>query len=486
MDPRILVKIPAWVSLLLLSGCASLGALTPGALSVRELPVDAVPERWQMAAEAVEADNSRPRWLQLLNDPLLEQLVAEALATNPPLQRVRALLAEGHAQAIIAGADQQPDLSVNAQAGRSGRGSQDTTSLSLGLNLGWQLDLWNKLSDSARAAEIDRQALLQDYQAARLSLAAAISKNWFAAIESLQQLRLSQRLVAVLSARLEVLEEGYRSGLVAALDIHLARANLATETSRLATREQALGTRVRSLELLLGRYPSNQQVVAATLPVLPEPIPAGLPSELLTRRFDIRAAQLRVESAWARLSRSHKDRFPSFTLTASLGSSSEQLDRLLRGDSLVWSLLGGVAQPLVNGGRLEALEARALAQAQQREASYRDTLLKAFSEVEEALQQEQQLLRLVSALEVSVSESDLAEVLAAEQYRSGLVEYTTLLEAQRRAFDARSGFIQARNQQLQNRIDLYLALGGDFTLDVDTALPASPLSSRGSQEMLNP
>ncbi len=143
------------------------------------------------------------------------------------------------------------------------------------------------------------------------------------------------------------------------------------------------------------------------------------------------------------------------------------MDKLLRGDSLVWSLLGGVAQPLLEGGRLEALEARSLAQAQQREASYRDTVLRAFSEVEEALQQEQQLLRFVTALEVSVTESDLAEVLAAEQYRSGLVEYITLLEAQRRAFDARSTFIQGRNQQLQNRIDLYLALGGDFLSDQD-------------------
>jgi multidrug efflux system outer membrane protein len=488
MDLRIFLKLPVGLSLLLLSGCVSLGSLTPGASPARELPVSGAPDQWQMAGgtlRRVDAEPSPQRWLQLLNDPLLEQLVDEALEANPSLQRVRALLAEGRAQAIIAGADQQPEISANAQAGRNRRGSQDSTSLSLGLNLGWQLDLWNKLSDSARAAEIDRQALLQDYQAARLSLAATISKNWFAAIESMQQLRLSQSLVEVLSARLEVLEEGYRSGLVAALDIHLARANLATEISRLATREQTLGTRVRALELLLGRYPANQQSVAATLPVLPEPIPAGLPSELLTRRFDIRAAQLRVESAWARLSRSHKDRFPSFSLTASLGSSSDQLDKLLRGDSLVWSLLGGVAQPLMNGGRLEAQEARALAQAQQREAGYRDTVLKAFAEVEEALQQEQQFQRLVGALEVSVSESDLAEVLAAEQYRSGLVEYTTLLEAQRRAFDARSGFIQARNQQLQNRMDLYLALGGDFMQDVDSSLEISPQSSPRSQEMLS-
>lgn len=465
MAVRRLLKTLALLSLLLLSGCAKLHQ--PGA---RELPTSIAPEQWLGMLGA--ADSVPQPWLQQFKDPVLELLVGEALAANPQLQRIRALLTEAEAQTVVAGAEQRPTLNASAQAGRSGRGSQSSNDLNLGLSFGWELDLWNKLSDSARAAEIDRQALLQDYRAARLSLAANITKSWFGATESLQQLRLSQRLIAVLGARLDVLEEGYRSGLVAALDIHLARANLAAERSRQATREQTLGTRVRALELLLGRYPANQQKISIELPALPDPIPAGLPSELLTRRFDIRAAQLRVESSWARLSRSHKDRFPSFSLTASLGSSSEQLDKLLRGDSLIWSLVGGIAQPLLEGGRLEALEARSLAQAQQREASYRDTVLRAFSEVEEALQQEQQLLRFVTALEVSVTESDLAEVLAAEQYRSGLVEYITLLEAQRRAFDARSSFIQGRNQQLQNRIDLYLALGGGFLSEQDVTLPS--------------
>ncbi|MEH6470736.1 MAG: efflux transporter outer membrane subunit [Halopseudomonas sp.] len=466
MDAGIFLRNITLACSVLLSGCAS-WVQSPE----RELPASAAPEQWQAAVEVV--DSTPQSWLTRLKDPFLEQLVAEAMVANPELQRARALLAEGSAQAIIAGAEQQPNVDVNAQLGRSQRSSVTSNQFSVGLNFGWEIDLWDKLSDSARAAEIDRQALLQDYQSARLSLAANVTKSWFAAVESMQQLRLSQRLVAVLGARLEVLEEGYRSGIVAALDIHLARANLAAERSRLATREQALGTSVRRLELLLGRYPANLQQVASELPALPDPIPAGMPSELLTRRYDIRAAQLRVESAWARLSRSHKDRFPSFNLTASLGSNSDQLDQLLRGDALVWSLLGGVTQPLFDGDRLEALEARTLAQAQQREASYRDSVLRAFSEVEESLQQEQQLQRFVTALQVSVIESDLAEVLAAEQYRSGLVEYITLLEAQRRAFDSRSTFIQARNQQLQNRIDLYLALGGDFMLDADTALPAA-------------
>lgn len=472
MGLHILNKFPVLLSVLLLSGCA--GWVQPTA---RELPAAVHPEQWRGAHVVDQAARVPQHWLQRLGDGALEQLVAEAMEANPDLQRVRAILAEGEASAVIAGADRQPSLKASLDAGRSHRGTVTGNEFNLGLSFGWELDLWSKLSDSARAAEIDRQALLQDFQSARFSLAANVTKGWFAAIEAKQQLDLSQRLVSVLGDRLAVLEEGYRSGLVAALDIHLARANLATERSRLAAREQAFGTRVRSLELLLGRYPSSALPVADRLPVLPDAIPAGLPSELLTRRFDVRAAQLRVEGSWARLSRSHKDRFPSFSLTARMGASSDELGQLLRGDSLVWSLLGGIAQPLLDGGRLKAAEARALAQAQQREASYRDTVLKAFSEVEEALQKEQQSQRQVAALELSVTESDLAEVLADEQYRGGLVEYTTLLEAQRRAFDARSAFIQSRNQQLQNRIDLYLALGGDFAFERDEPAPAASFVS---------
>lgn len=460
---------------LLLTGCAGLQQAPE-----RVLPEMLAPEQWQSAASG--ATRVLPQsWLQRLDDPLLKHLVAESMKANPQLQRTKALVAEGDAQAIVAGAEQQPNLNASLQAGRSDSGVVISDQFSLGLNFGWELDLWNKLSDSARAAEIDRQALWRDYQSARLSLAANVTKGWFIGVEANQQLQLSQNLVRVLADRLEVLEEGYRAGIVAALDIHLARANLAGERSRVATRQQTLGRAVRNLELLLGRYPANRLTIADQLPVLPESIPAGLPSELLARRYDIRAAALRTESAWARLSRSHKDRFPSFSLTGSLGARSSEYDQLLQGSAVVWSLLAGVAQPLLDGNRLEALEAKSLAQAQQREAVYRDTVLQAFAEVEEALQQEQQLLRLVEQLELSVSESDQAEVLAAEQYRAGLVEYITLLESQRRAFDARSTYIQARNQQLQNRIDLYLALGGDFLIGPhEAAVADDSLSDAGA------
>lgn len=461
-----------------LAGCASIE--TP----VVERPVPPSAPAWQQSGEP--GAFAAAGWLDDFDDARLVQLVEEGVAGNPALAQARARLAEGAAGVAVAGAPLKPTLDADLSAGRSRRASGGSHSLgnsfSAGLSLAWEADLWDKLSDSARAAVSDWQALAQDYRAARFSLAANIAKGWYDLTEAELQLRLSRQLVDNLASNLDVLEKGYRAGLFDALDIYLARANLATERSRLADRRQAQGEARRRLELFLGRYPAGKLAAAETLPPLPAAVPAGLPSRLLERRPDIRAAALRLERDGLTLARSHKNRFPSLRLTAELGSSSDALEDLLKGSSLVWSVLGGLSQPLLDGERLEALEAQARARAEQTRADYIDTVLAAFAEVEGALQQEQQLRLSVTALAESRAESERAETLAFEQYRAGLVDYITVLEAQRRAFNARSAYLEARNRQLQNRINLYLALGGDYTQTDDLA-QASPIEQERHDEL---
>ena len=484
IDCRIVILTLA----LLLTGC---GGWAP--VAVAPLPLPPLAEQWQQTASsatgsaastpaavatpteyptdsATENDPDQP-WLASFADVTLDALVAEALAANATLAEAQARLREGEGAAQVAGAPRQLQLDAALQAGRARRNSQTANSFSAEFGLSWEADLWGRLSAAAQAAVIDRDALALELRAAQLSLAANVAKAWFAAVEGRQQQGLSEQLVSNLSQSLQVLEEGYRNGLVAALDIHLARANLATERSRLADRRRTLGDQLRALQLLLGRYPSRALMVPAQLPRLPAAVPAGLPSQLLTRRPDIRAAAARLESAERRQHASHQDRFPRFSLSASLGGSSDELSNLLSQQNLFWSLFGNLAQPLLDGGRLEGLERQAAARLEQAQARYVDSLLSAFAEVEGALEQERELQHLTQALELSVQESDLAEALAYEQYRQGLVDIVTALESQRRAFTARSSYIAARNQQLQNRIDLYLALGGDF------AAAASPIQT---------
>ncbi len=448
------------ISTILLAGCA----FTSAKKTLIAPPKVSQSESWQQLSNP--ADLTDQGWLQDFSDAALNELVTEAIVNNPDLQVTLARMRVGLAQAEVAGADLKPQLDGELDASRRRRSSNGKHSISDNVDgrlvFSWELDLWNKLSDSQQAAVLDASALSQDLKAARLSLAANTAKAWFDSVEAKIQTRLSAELVANLEKNLGVLEEGYRSGIIDGLDIHLARANLAAEQARLTVREQTAGDNARALELLLGRYPSGQMQPLSTLPQLPATAPAGLPSTLLDRRPDIQAAELRFERALARLSRAHKDRFPSLRLSADVGISSDDLADFVRANSLIWTALASLTQPLFDGGRLEALEQQAAAEAEEARSVYLSVVLQAFSEVESALQQEQQLLREVAALKLASEQSDYAESLAFEQYLSGLVDYITVLEAQRRAFNARSTYLGSRNQLLQNRINLYLALGGDF------------------------
>jgi len=201
------------------------------------------------------------------------------------------------------------------------------------------------------------------------------------------------------------------------------------------------------------------------LPVMTDPIPAGLPSELLTRRTDVQEAWLTLLSADADLAAAHKARFPSLSLVGSAGVTSIAFSELLDGDLSVWSIAGGVTQPLFNAGRLEAIEEQAVAQVRQAEQQYLNLVFRAFADVENALSRSVSLRERYESFLDAESNSRTALALALEQYQRGLVPYTTVLESQRQAFDAVTTVVQLRNLLLQNRISLYLALGGDFSAE---------------------
>ena len=271
----------------------------------------------------------------------------------------------------------------------------------------------------------------------------------------------SQRLIN-LEQNLEIIERGYRQGINAALDVYLTRDTVERERARVAEQRQRLREAIIGLQVFVARYPDGDLDIQIDLPVLDSPIPAGLPSELLTRRPDVQQAWLALLAADAGLAVAHKQRFPRIGLVASTSDVSEQLTDLLNGSTLAWSLLGNVAQPVFNAGRLAAAEAQARARVAQAEERYLDRLFVSFSEVENAISRQTSLADRYRALLESEKSAVAAYSLSFEQYQRGLVTYTTVLESQRRAFDAQTTVLDLRNQLLQNRIGLHLALGGAF------------------------
>jgi NodT family efflux transporter outer membrane factor (OMF) lipoprotein len=221
----------------------------------------------------------------------------------------------------------------------------------------------------------------------------------------------------------------------------------------------------------MGRYPGRNLAPPASLPDLPAAIPAGLPAQLVGRRPDLVAAERRLAAADERFLVAKRSLYPRLTLTGSAGTSSNELRDLVDYDFRVWSLAASLLQPVFQGGRLRAGVDRARAGTEEALLAYTGAALRAYSEVEAALAADEYLAGEVDGLAESVRHARAATRLAEDRYRSGLEDYITVLSSQRREFDSESAYIAALQRRLENRVNLYLALGGGFHRPDDIPMP---------------
>ena len=454
------IKIIASVLVIILVGCATQNKPDPAKLGFE------LPNRFG------ESNNtsSTAGWLADFNSTTLNTLVLEAVTNNPDLRVTAARLKIAQSNVLIAGADRLPKLTATAVASRTKRNSASgfkiTSSrnnrFSPALDLAWELDVWGRLADTRAAALFDAGEAEANLQAAQLSLAANTAKGWFNVAESELQVKLAQQTYQSYTNNLAVLEEGFQRGLTKALDVRLMRTSVRNAENALQLRlRERDGTR-RSLEVLLGRYPKNEVPSNDALPTINKSIPVGLPAQLLIRRPDLVAAQRNYLAAHRRTSAAKKDRLPQIRLTASYGTSSDELKDVLDINNNVWSLAANLSRPILDGGKIRSQIDRAKAQQEEARFNYVQTALQAFAEVETALAAENYLTKQETALRASVTEALEAEKLAMDDYLAGLASIVTVLESQRRVFDAKRSLIDLQNLRLQNRIDLYLALGGEF------------------------
>ena len=467
---------------LLIAACAAAPQLNPPEIDV------AIPPVWSAGRAGDALADSL--WWRAFNDDTLTGLVAEALARNLNLQASAARVRAAAARARIAGGPLYPDAGGRFGASRrkqnfiglpipgSGDGVPSSTSSSFGLSLdvSWELDLWNRLGAGASAALADAQAAHADHRGARLSLAGQTAKTWFAAVEARRQVELSEATVENLKTSGEVVRERYRRGLRHALDLRRALSDLAGAEAVLQQRRLILDGTRRRLEVLLGRYPAAALTPGRNLPALPEAIPAGLPARLVSRRPDLMAAERRLAASYARYKQSKRALYPRISLTGSAGTSSRDLESLLKGDFSVWNLAGNLLQPLFQGGRIRGGIELAASQSEQAVSAYVQSVLSAYAEVETALAAESLLAKRQAALETATEQALAARRLAEDRYAGGLVDLNTMLDAQRGAYASESQLIAVRRQRLENRVNLHLALGGGFA---DSRRTASTTQSEG-------
>jgi len=464
----VLTVTPALIVLAILTGCTSAPRAAQPDLDVT------LPAQW--TAGAGGTSGIAPGWWTDFHDSQLDELVAVALRRNHDLRAAVARVDSAWAEAKIAGADLQPNVGLGFNATRQRQnfiglpipgdegGVLSTTFTTYGVSLDttWEIDLWGRLRAQSRAALADFQAAAADLYGVSISLAGQTVKAYFAAVEANQQRALAQTTVTSFEASAAKVASRYQRGLRSSLDLRLALSNLADAKALLEQRKQQQDAALRQLEILLGRYPGHDLAVPIELPPLPGPIPAGIPADLVSRRPDLVAAERRLAAVDSRLAAARAALYPSISLTASGGTASQDLEDLLDFDFRVWSLVGNLTQPLFQGGRLRANVDRARATRDEAVERYASDALKAFSEVESALAAEEFLSARKISLEEAARQAKAAWELAEDRYRSGLEDYVTVLEAQRRSLNSTSGLLTIERLRLDNRVDLYLALGGGF------------------------
>lgn len=451
------ITLSALVCLLFLLGaCSNFTAVD------RTLRQPVLPGNWQQQNPYLAVQDN---WLNEFNQPELHTLVEKALGNNQNLQQQAYQTQIEEQRVLVSGATVWPGLDLSVRTARSKNVATDSyqTSSTASLNLAYEVDLWGKLSAAQRQANLNYLVQKATFEQAKQQLVADVVVAWFNQLSSKQLVLLYAARVGNAEQNLDIIEQGYQQGLNAALDVYLARNNLNSERSRLSQQQALQLDSIRALERLMGDYPSAQLTINADIPLISNNVPAGLPSELITRKPQLEASWYALLAKDAALAYAHKQRFPSLNLSASLSDSGESLSEVLSPSRLAWSLIGSLSAPLFEGGRLKAIENIALLSLKQSEQQYLHTLYSAFNTVESALSQEQSLLQRYEATLAARDNAVIAEQLSFEQYQSGLVTYTTVLDAQGRSYDAQSALIDLKNQLIANRVKLHVALGGDFS-----------------------
>ena len=405
-------------------------------------------------------------WLSSLRDPALSRAVKSALANNPDLQATAIRLQSVREGTIIGRAARLPTLDASGSASLSESNGDLNESYALSLNASWEPDVWGRLRDLELASVADYDATVADFRSARLSLAVNTAQSWCNLITAENQLTLARETLVSFRQNYQIIQRGYKLGTLRPLDDAFGRSNVASAEGSLKARQLARDEAARSLQILLGSYPDSEIESTTPLPKIPQ-VKAGLPSELLERRPDLTARRIRIFASAKRADASRKNLLPNFRLTASSGNSSSLLRDLLDVDNLTSSLTASIAQSLYAGGELSARARQDLIDNEEQIRLYQSDVLQALREVESALATNDSLKKQEQYLLTEVANTALAEKWAESNFVEGLdsgngSSILEVLEAQRRALNARASLIALQNSRLQNHLDLLLALGGSI------------------------
>jgi NodT family efflux transporter outer membrane factor (OMF) lipoprotein len=474
------MTLTVWaLALSLVVGCAVGPDYTP--------PETRMPDRWhqQLVRGLAEGRADLRTWWVLLDDRVLDRLIAEATRGNLDLRRAVARLLEARAQVGLAAGEELPSIEGQGEIerGRLSEGVQEelgssrartSTLYQLGLDASWELDLWGRIGRNVESADAALQATVEDYRDVLVSLYAEVA-NTYVEIRTLQaRIDAAEGNVASQRQTLELVTDRRRAELASDVEIAQAQLNLATTEALIPQLRTELQRAIHRLGILLGQPPASLYGALEQRP-LPQPparVPIGLPADLLRQRPDIRSAERRLAAQTAQIGVATADLYPRFTLSGFLAFQKYGVSSFFNGDNLGYGFGPTVIWNVFDGGRIRSNIAIQDAQTEQALFVYEQTVLQALRETQDALAGYVQEKERRDILRRSVVAANDAVRLVTSLYVSGLTDFQNVQDQQRSKFQQEDAFAQSQGLVIQNLIALYRSLGGGWAPAANSVAPA--------------
>ena len=461
--------IAATLAVAWLAGCMTVGP------DYRRPKVD-TPEQWPGAATA---EPISANWWKAYGDPVLDRMVEDALAYNTDLRFAVARVDEARAALGISRADQYPGVSANASASRNRPSQEGVTGVLVRddpeysnyratLNASYEIDFWGKYRRATEAARAELLGAQSNREAVRLTLITDVARGYFNLRALDAQVAVTRRTISTRLASTALQRMRFEAGVASEFDLRQVEAQTAQAQALLPAFERSLAQQETALAVLLGRSPR----AIVTVPVergaaidaltLPPAVPAGLPSDILERRPDVRQAEQALIAANARIGQAKAAYYPSISLTAILGTESTSLSNLFTAPARVWQVGGSAAQTVFDAGRTGQQVEQARAREQQLLASYASAIQNAFKDTLDALVAQRTAREALDAEQTRVTALQSSYRLAQLRYDNGVSSLLDVLDVERGLLDAQLNRVEAQRAQLAATADLFKALGGGW------------------------
>ncbi|MCC6172821.1 MAG: efflux transporter outer membrane subunit [Gammaproteobacteria bacterium] len=467
--PMLLRHAPVALACAVLGGCAVGPDYRPSAPETLRIP-EGFTQASPAPGSAQAAEAEQMRWWPAFESPELSQLVERGLAANLDVEQAGARVRQARAALRSARGGLLPSLSVGASASRR-NGSDasavtttgDATLYDAGFDAAYELDLFGGVRRSVEAARADSDAALAQLRSTQLTIAAEIALNYLDARAAQERLRLARDNLAALDETLEIVGFRVQAGLVGSLDQEQARQLRAQTAASLPALEQAGALAAHRLAVLLAEPPGAAATLLAPtgpLPLAPGPAAAPIPAEVIRRRPDVAVAERSLAAEVARIGLRQADLYPALRLSGSFGGSATSVSQIR--DAAFSTLAASLSAPLFQGGQLRAAVEGQRAAADAALYGYRQAVLLALEDVENALLALSSAERRRSELDIAATAAQNAVALARTQYRAGLIDFQSLLESERAVLSSEDSRVTARADQAAATVQLYKALGGGW------------------------